>query len=80
MTLEEAQQEILRLDAELKTVTAERDTLFHEHETVKASLEEARTLNQKLFLEVRQGSTETPPEPDEPDVPSCVELAKKIKF
>ena len=79
-TLEQAQKEILRLDNELKTRDAERETLLQDNETLKTSLEEARTLNQQLFLEVRQGTVEPEPEPTEPTLPTCEEIAKKLHF
>lgn len=80
MTIEEAQQEILRLDEALKTITAERDSLSNDNESLKIQLEDSRTLNQKMFLELRQqnNTDDGDQDEDEPDVPTCEDFAKTL--
>ena len=83
MTLEELQQENLDLREQLTTITAERDALSEDNNTLSTSLEEARTLNQKMFLELRATTSQsaegkTNNEEQEPE--SCTDFAKKLSI
>ena len=79
MTIEEAQERILALEAENESLRTENGTLSQNNESVRADLEKARELNQKLFERVSaQSSDPDGGQDDEPDVPTCVEFAKTI--
>lgn len=78
MTIEEAQERILELETELATVTAERETLSQNNETLAHDLESARTLNQKLFERVTRQETKEDEDDEGADVPSCEEFAKNL--
>ena len=78
MTLEQAQQQILDLQDQLATVTAERDTLSENNNTLTAEVEDLRTLNQKLFLRTQANHTPTEEPEEDPPVPTCEEYAKTI--
>lgn len=78
MTLEEAQNEILDLKTQLEAATTERDKLSEDNKELSKSLENARTLNQKLFDRVRVDSTKEASADEEEDAPTCEEFAKTI--
>ena len=78
MTLEEAQDRILELEGQLETVTTERDKLSSDNTELAKNLENARTLNQKLFDRVAVAKSEGASTEDEDDVPTCEEFAKTI--
>jgi hypothetical protein len=82
MTLEELQQENLDLREQLNTVTSERDALSENNKTLSTSLEEARTLNQKMFLELRATSQSADGKTNNEDqeTESCADFAKKLSI
>lgn len=80
MTLEEAQERILELEGQLETVTTERDKLSSDNIELGKNLENARTLNQKLFDRLPVHSTTEASTDDEDDAPTCEEFAKTINI
>lgn len=80
-TIEQAQERILELESQLETVTTERDTLLHDKSELSTHLENARTLNQKLFerVEAQHADGSAPDDDDEP-APSCEDFAKSLNI
>lgn len=81
-TIEEARAEILRLEQEVATVTAERETLSQNNTELTEELHRVRTLNQEQFLQLRAQSSKQTDETDdeEQEVLSCEDFAKTIKI
>ena len=81
-TLEEAQARIVELDEQIKTVSADRDTLSEQNNSLTSEIENLRTINQIYFnkLQAQDDSSAPEKEEDEPDVPSCEDFAKTIKI
>lgn len=78
MTLEEAQNKILELTNELKTVKDERDVLSQNNKTLETDLKNARDLNQRYYEQLEMGKApETDEEPDEAPL-SCEDFAKNL--
>ena len=80
MTLEEAQERILDLEGQVETLTTERDKLSSDNTELAKNLENARTLNQKLFDRVRADTSTEASTDDEDDAPTCEEFAKTINI
>ena len=81
MTLEEAQERILALEAQLTETQTERDSLSQNNETLSRDLEKARAFNQKLFERISQQNAQQDDDPDpEPEAPTCEAFAKTIKL
>lgn len=79
-TIEELQQQNLDLQAQVEELTAARDALQGEKDTLTADLERAREWNQKLYLRI-QGDIKKPEEDeDDKDVPTCEEFALTYKL
>lgn len=81
-TLEQAQEEILRLQGELSQITTERDTLSQNNETLTNQLNESRTLCQKFFNQLRAGTDQNREEnqDDEKEPPSCEDYALTLNI
>lgn len=77
-TLDEAQAEILRLNERLTEVETERDSLSQNNAALTDELGRVRTLNQQYFNKLSAQYTEQEDEnnDDEPEVPSCEDLAR----
>lgn len=76
-TIEELQQQNLDLQAQVEELTAARDALQGEKDTLSADLERARELNQTLYLRVTSKKDDEEEE-EEPERPSLEEYAKNI--
>jgi len=80
-TLESAQERILELEAQLGDLQTERDTLSENNDSLTRDNENLRTLNQKYFNKlIAQENTEKQKDEEEPEVPSCEDFAKTLKF
>lgn len=77
-TLEQAREMLLEDDNLIQELTQARDTLTGQISERDAQIEELRTLNQKLFLRVPQGSEEPDDEKDEPEE-SLEDFARNLK-
>lgn len=77
MTLEEAQERILELEAQNTELTNERDTLSKNNESLTADLEKVRTLNQKYFERLSQQDVSNNQEDPEP-AKTCEDFAKDL--
>lgn len=76
MTLEEAQAKILEQQEQIQSLTAERDSLSQNNETLKNESEELRKLNQTYFNKLIAQDKPKPEEENEPEhVPTCEEFA-----
>ena len=75
-TLEQAREMLLEDDNLIQELTQTRDTLTGQMAERDAQIEELRTLNQKLFLRVSQGTE--PEEKDEPEE-SLEDFASQLK-
>lgn len=80
MTLEEAQERILELEALNTELTNERDTLSLNNESLSADLEKVRTLNQKYFERLSQQDASKPDANDPEEVKSCEDFAKELSI
>lgn len=80
MTLEEAQNKILELTDELKTVKSERDTLSQNNKALEDDLKKARELNQTYYERLEMGKTEESSEEPDETPPSCEDFAKTLHF
>lgn len=81
MTLEEAQERILALEGEVAQLTTERDTLSQNNEALTADLENARSLNQRLFERVSsQEEKDVDPDDEDEEIPTCEEYAKTLSI
>lgn len=83
MTLEQAQERIIELEAQLSELTTERDSLSQNNESLTRDLENARTVNSRLLARVAQQSTsedEDGDETDEPEIPSVEEFAASLNI
>lgn len=79
MTLEQAQERILELEAQLQEAITARDSLSENNASLARDLESARTLNQKLFERVTAKEPEdTGDEGEEPM--SCEDFAKTLSI
>ena len=78
MTLEEAQERILDLEGQLEATTTERDKLSEDNKELTKHLENARTLNQKLFDRLPAHVSEEASTEDDEDAPTCEEFATTI--
>lgn len=77
-TLEQAREMLLQNSAQIQKMQGELDTLKEESQKKEEQLEDLRTLNQKLFLQVSQGSVQEPePEPESQE--SLEDFAKNLK-
>ena len=81
-TLEQAQEAILDLQAQVTELTNERDTLSQNNKNLSADLESARTLNQKLFNKVSAQfqDQEDKNDDDEKEVPSCEDFTRTLNI
>lgn len=77
MTLEEAQERILELEAQNTELSNEKDTLLKNNETLTADLERVRTLNQKYFERLSQQEANNEGEDPEP-AKTCEDFAKEL--
>ena len=82
MTLEEAQEQIVTLQASLTEITTERDALRTNNENLTADLNRVRELNQRYFARLSQQFA--PPGSDqqneEPHAPTCEDFARSLKI
>ncbi len=79
-TIESAQERILELEGQLADVTTERDTLSENNKKLTEESENLRTLNQKYFNKLIAQEETGKPNEEEPEIPSCEEFAKTLKF
>lgn len=82
-TLEDAREEILRLQEELTERTNERDTLSQNNNTLTEELEKVRKLNQKYFnkLSAQNSNQEEEEEEEEgPPFQTCEDFAKTLNI
>lgn len=82
MTLEEAQQEILRLNEELATANQNNENLTKQNADLTADNQKIREINQQYFLKLSAQYTPTKAAEvdDEDDTPSCEEFAATLKI
>jgi len=81
--IEDYQGEILTLRQANETLTTERDTLSRDNEELRTENERLRNLNQTYFNRlIAQDEKEMKknPENEDPEIPSCEDFAKTIKF
>lgn len=81
--IEEYQETILNLRHDNDTLTNERDTLSRDNETLRTENERLRNLNQKYFdrlMAQDEAELKNDPENEDPEIPTCEEFAKSIKF
>lgn len=76
-TLEEARELLLQNSETIRELTEQVNTLTANNGEKDATIEELRTLNQKLFLRVSQG--EEPEEEPEEEHQSLEDFAKTLK-
>ena len=79
-TLEQAQERILELEEQVRTMTETNNSLTGENETLKNDIESVRALNQKYFNKLIAQEESSSTDNEEPDVPSCEEFAKTLKI
>lgn len=79
MTQEEMQSRILELEDRERELTAERDALSQNNETLTRDLENARAYNTQLFNRVRQQDDQHGGKHDETkETVKCVDFARSI--
>ena len=81
--IEEYQNTILNLRQDNDALTTERDTLSRDNETLRTENERLRNLNQTYFnrlIAQDEAETKKDPENEDPEIPTCEEFAKTIKF
>lgn len=76
-TLEDARALLLENDSEIETLRSELETLKGQNSEKDKTIEDLRTLNQRYYLQLAQGTNE--PEPDEPEPESLETWAGKQK-
>lgn len=77
-TLEDARALLLENDTEIETLRSELETLRGQNAEKDTTIEDLRTLNQKYYLQLAQGTAEPDPEPEQPPVP-LTEWARTLK-
>ena len=81
MTLEEAQEQIVTLQASLTEITTERDTLKDNNKKLFDDLTRVRELNQRYFEKL--SAQYVPPGSDpgnDHEEPTCEEFARTLKI
>lgn len=82
MTLEEAQEQIVTLQASLTEITTERDTLKDNNKKLSDDLTRVRELNQRYFEKL--SAQYVPPGGDtgngDHEEPTCEEFARTLKI
>jgi len=76
MTLEEAMDKIMELQAQNEQLTTERDALQNERETLQNDLNNSREQAQRYFLQLTSGAADPDPEPEE--IETCEDLAREL--
>lgn len=80
-TIEEAQEEILRLQGVVTELETARDTLTQNNENLRADNERIRTLNQKYFERLcAQDTSKTEPKDDDEEPVSLEDFARTLKI